>query len=59
MKNDRKSKPMRVVLLDAAGNQFPGVHEVAAQGAAGFRLKGKMRMLTWADDGKTWERAKK
>lgn len=56
MKND-KAKPMTVVFLDSTGQPFPGAHDVIAQGAAGILVRGRLRMLTWADEGKTWKRA--
>ena len=56
MKND-KAKPLRVVLLDSAGNPEPGEYEVAQQGQAGFRVGTLARVPYWSDEGKTWKRA--
>jgi len=57
MKNDAPRKPMRVVLLDSAGEFEPGIHNVIAQGAAGILVRGRLRILTWSDEGRTWKRA--
>lgn len=56
MKND-KAKPMRVVLLDGAGNLLVGkdcTWETCEHGRAGFALRGSGRVLYWPDKGKTW-----
>lgn len=56
MKNDKRVKPMRVVLLDEHGNpEFSGhSFPMKEQGKLGFRADGFARVLWWADKGKTW-----
>lgn len=56
MKNDRKSKPMRVVLLNSLGQKEDCGHAqtVTVQGKAGFKVDGFARVLYWSDKGKTW-----
>lgn len=59
MKNDAP-KPLRIVLLDSAGNPIVGkgcTWETCEHGRAGFRVKGRQTVLRWEDEGKTWKRA--